>query len=568
MAGTSLIAQPLLRDTFDDATVDGARWTVFQPISIAPPSAVTETNGTLLLFRRGIVEATGTFPPGIDIEGKFRFTGDNDALSIVFRSDLSVTNQFERRGVQVALQEATARIFIIRDPFSTSAPPVQGSFTIAKNQDVRFRIVDHEDIVRLYLDSFFQPLMTLAVTNRPGGRIALYNANNPAARTAIDEFSVYPAGTTLFLDSQLAREGPIRRTNPPVVRVQSFITNAAIFYTLDGSEPSFISNEYTGPFPVNESGILRAIAYSSDFASSSLSPAIELQIVPEVRLTNLTPGGGVVQFDPAGPVYPSNSMVTVTAVPAPGWQFLRWEGALGGNSNPAGVVMTNHLGLSAVFGAAPAFTILGEGRVVTTPAEQWNEYGARVRLTAHPATASYFVRWGNAVTGTNNPVSFDFTNANPAVTVIFSALGSNRVSLVTPIEGDGRVASAPGGNTFALDQTISLLAVPDVDRVFLGWTGDANSRTNPLALLMNSSKVVTARFGHAVRFLPAASGWNGHGFALSFTGQIGTAYELQASSNFVDWMSVAPLLNETGRVSFTHSGAVNFPTLFYRVVGP
>ena len=76
MAGTSLIAQPLLRDTFDDATVDGARWTVFQPISIAPPSAVTETNGTLLLFRRGIVEATGTFPPGIDIEGKTLTLGE------------------------------------------------------------------------------------------------------------------------------------------------------------------------------------------------------------------------------------------------------------------------------------------------------------------------------------------------------------------------------------------------------------------------------------------------------------------------------------------------------------
>ncbi len=568
MAGTSLIAQPLLRDTFDDATVDDTLWTALKPLSNAPPTAVTETNGTLLLFRRGIVEATGVFPPSIDIEGKFRFTGDSDAFSIVFRSDLSLTNQFERRGVQVALQEATAKIFIIRDPFSTSAPPVQGSFTIAKNQDVRFRIVDHEDVVRLYLDSFLQPLMTLAVTNRLGDRIALYNANNMAARTAIDEFSVYPVGTTLFLDNRLVREGPVRRTNAPVVRIQSFITNAAVFYTLDGSEPSFISSEYTGPFPVNASGTLRAIAYSSDFSTSSLSPAVELQIIPDVVLTNLTPGGGVVQFDPAGAVYPSNSMVRVTAVPAAGWQFLRWEGALDGDSNPASLVMTNHLGLRAVFGAAPALTILGEGQVLTTPAEQWTEYGARVRFTAYPSPPSYFVRWGNAVTGTNNPVSFVFTNANTAVTVIFSALGPNQVSLVTPIEGDGRVASAPGGNTFALEQTISLLAVPDADRVFLGWSGDANSRTNPLTLLMDSSKVVTARFGHAVRFLPAASGWAGNGFTLSFTGQIGAAYELQASWNFVDWMSVAPLLNETGRVSFTHADAFNFPTLFYRVVGP
>lgn len=575
LAGISLSAQPLLRDTFDDGTVDDTLWTVLKPLSNAPPTAVTETNGTLLLFRRGIVEATGTFPPSIDIEGKFRFTGDSDAFSIVFRSDLSLTNQFERRGVQVSLQQATGRFFIIRDPFSTSAPPVQGSFTIAKNQDVRFRIVDYADVVQVYMHlvseengNLFNPKLSLAVTNRLGDRITLYNANNTAARTAIDEFSVYPVGTTLFLDNRLVREGPIRRTNAPVVRVQSFITNATVFYTLDGSEPSFISSEYIGPFPVNASGTLRAIAYSSDFSTSSLSPAIELQIIPDVVLTNLTPGGGVVQFEPAGPVYPSNSVVTGTALPAPGWQFVRWEGAAAGESNPTAIAMTNHAGVRAVFAAVPAFTVVGNGQPATTPEGPLLEYGARVRFTAYPSSGSYFVRWGNAISGTNNPVSIFFTNANTAVTVLFAALGPNLVSLVTPIEGDGRVGSAPGGNTFALGQTISLLAVPDADRVFLGWTGDAASRANPLSLLMDGSKFVTARFGQTVRFLPASNRWSGEGFSLSFTGQAGVVYELQASSNFVDWIGVAPLFNETGRVTHVHGEAVNTPWLFYRVVGP
>ncbi len=169
-------AQPLFHDGFNDAVIDTELWSVTRPFSNVPPTTVTSTNGSLVLFRRGIVEATGSFPPSLDIEGKFRFTGDNDTLSVVFRSDLTVTNQFERLGVQVAMQEATSRIFIIRDPFSTSAPPVQGTFSIAKNTDVRFRIVDHEDVVRLYLDNFLQPLMTLAVTNRRGDRIALYNS--------------------------------------------------------------------------------------------------------------------------------------------------------------------------------------------------------------------------------------------------------------------------------------------------------------------------------------------------------------------------------------------------------
>ena len=569
LVGFALAAQSaLLRDTFDEQVVDERLWNVVLPITSAPRSTVTETNGNLVLFRRGIVEATGAFPASLDMEGKFRFTGDNDALSIVFRSDLTVTNQFERRGVQVALQESTAKIFIIRDPFSTSAPPVQGSFAIAKNQDVRFRIVDHEDVIRLYLDSFLQPLMTLAVTNRRGDRIAIYNANGTAARTALDEFSVHPVGTTLLLDNRIVREGPLHRTNAAQVRIQSFFTNAAIFYTLDGSEPSFISSEYTAPFALESSATLRAIAYSSDFANTSLSPSIEVQIIPDVVLTNLTLGGGVIQFDPPGPVYPSNTIVTVTALPAPGWQFLRWEGAAEGKNTQTLVVMTNHVGVRAVFGAAPAFTIVGNGRPVTTPEGPVLEYGARVRYTAYPAAGNYFVRWGNAVTGTNNPVSFVFTNANAAVTVLFAALGANQVSLVTSIDGNGRVASAPGGNTFSLGQTVSLLAVPDTDQVFLDWSGAASSRTNPISLLMDASKVVTARFRQAVRFHPVPHARDSNGFTLSFSGQPGITFELQTSSNLVDWMPITSLLNETGKVSFIHADATNHSALFYRVLWP
>ena len=568
VSAASSPAQPLIHDTFDDATIDPALWSVARPFTTSPPSTVTETNGNLVLFRRGIVEAAGSFPASLDIEGKFRFTGDNDALSIVFRSDLTATNQFERRGVQVALQEATSKIFIVRDPFSTSAPPVQGSFKIDKNQDVRFRIVDHEDVIRLYLDSFLQPLMTLAVTNRRGDRIAIYNSTGTAARTALDEFSVHPVATCLFLDSRLVREGPLRRTNAVQVRIQSFITNATIFYTLDGSEPSYFNSEFTTPFMVGSSAMLRAIAYSSDFLSSSLSPAVELHIIPDVTLTNLTPGGGVIQFAPPGPVYPSNTVVTATALPAPGWQFLRWEGEATGDNNPALIPMTNHLGVRAVFGAAPAFNIVGNGQVVATPESSVQEYGARLRYTAYPSAGSTFVRWGNAVTGTNNPVSLVFTNANVAATVLFAALGANQFSLVTPIDGNGHVGSAPGGNTFTLGQTVSLLALPDTDHIFLGWKGDANARTNPLSLLMDRSKVVIARFGQSVRFQPVLHAWDANGFALSFTGRIGMTFELQASPDFVDWTTVAPLLNETGRVTFQHTDAVNHPSLFYRVVGP
>ncbi len=110
--------------------------------------------------------------------------------------------------------------------------------------------------------------------------------------------------------------------------------------------------------------------------------------------------------------------------------------------------------------------------------------------------------------------------------------------------------------------------MPDPGHIFLGWSGGATASTNPISLLMDGSKVVAARFVQAVRFLPSLNKWSGGGFSLSFTGQVGVAYELQASSNFLDWTSVAPLLNETGRVTFQHTDAVTQPNLFYRVLGP
>src|SRR6185503_2113711 len=114
------------------------------------------------------------------------------------------------------------------------------------------------------------------------------------------------------------------------VKLQPFYTNSQAFYTLDGTAPSFISTEYTGPFTIAASATLRAVSYRSDFLESVESPAIEVQVVPDVVLTNETPGGGVIQFSPPGPVYPSNTLVSLTASPAPGWQFVRWEGAVSG----------------------------------------------------------------------------------------------------------------------------------------------------------------------------------------------------------------------------------------------
>ena len=186
IAGTLSAQAPLLRDDFEDRTVDPALWRVSLPFSNPPPSTVAETNGNLVLFRRGVLDSRRIFAGSLDIQGKFRFTGENDTLSVVFRSDLTVTNQAERRGVQAALQESTGRVFLIPEPFVSM--PTAGSFVIAKNQDVTFRVTDNGDLVRLYLDDLFFPVMSVTITNRRGSHISLYNSISTAGRAQVDHF--------------------------------------------------------------------------------------------------------------------------------------------------------------------------------------------------------------------------------------------------------------------------------------------------------------------------------------------------------------------------------------------
>ena len=557
---------PLLEDDFDDGVIDSALWRVSLPFSNALPSSAAETGGGLVLFRRGGIDSLGTFAGSLDIQGKFRFTGDNDTLSVVFRSDLTVTNQAERRGVQAALQESTGRVFLIPEPFAST--PTSGVFMIAKNQDVTFRITDNGDLVKLYLNDLFFPVMSVAITNRRGSHVSLYNSLHPAGRAQVDHFSVRLLLTSIFIDDQLIHEGPVSKATALQVKFQPFYTNSQVYYTLDGTEPSFVSTEYTGPFTIAASATIRAISYRADFLDSTGSPAIEVQVVPEVTLTNETLGGGIVQFDPPGPTHFSNTVVSMTAVAAPGWQFLRWDGAVGGRMTSNSVTMTNHLAVRAVFGTGLTLSSIGSGQVQTHPPGPIHAYGSRVRVMAVPSSGSYFIRWANSLAGNSSPGTLVVTNAAPGISALFSGLVGDQVSLTLLVDGFGTVSLSPAMNVFTNDQSVTLTALPDIDQVFLGWTGDASDSTNPLRVMMDASKTLTARFAPGVKFQPALSKFDTNGFLLLIRGQPGFAFGLQASSDLLEWDWVATLTNVDGNLLYQHHAATNQPMLFYRVVAP
>jgi len=60
-------------------------------------------------------------------------------------------------------------------------------------------------------------------------------------------------------------------------------------------------------------------------------------------------GSGQVQFEPPGGPYPEGTVVTLTAMPDPGWFFSHWGGALSGSANPDNLVMDDNKAIIATF---------------------------------------------------------------------------------------------------------------------------------------------------------------------------------------------------------------------------
>jgi hypothetical protein len=76
---------------------------------------------------------------------------------------------------------------------------------------------------------------------------------------------VVEAKTTIFLDGKYFNGKDVKKTESAIVSLFTHFPQGEIFYTLDGTKPTFTSTPYTDPFQLTKSATIRAIAYSADF---------------------------------------------------------------------------------------------------------------------------------------------------------------------------------------------------------------------------------------------------------------------------------------------------------------
>jgi hypothetical protein len=78
-------------------------------------------------------------------------------------------------------------------------------------------------------------------------------------------------------------------------------------------------------------------------------------------------GNGSVAMDPPGGNYYAGTEVTITATPAPGWEFVEWTGNWAGTVNPATITMDASYTMTAVFANTPLKAPTGLGIISITP---------------------------------------------------------------------------------------------------------------------------------------------------------------------------------------------------------
>jgi hypothetical protein len=214
----------------------------------------------------------------------------------------------------------------------------------------------------------------------------------------------------------------------------------------------------------------------------------------------------------SGP-FAAGELVNLEAIPAQGYHFVSWSGALTGSANPTAIAMDGDRLVLAEF-AVNSYTLSVTGVhgtlmvddvAETVPYSASYDYGAVVTLEAVPDVGYEFVGWSGDVTGTANPL--DITIAGDMAVVANFRLGHHSLSLSGAggmVKVDGVARALPWVGQYDYGSVVELEAAPDSCMRFLAWSGDLLGRESPVTLTMDTSKNITAEFSSIVVFRDVA----------------------------------------------------------------
>lgn len=185
--------------------------------------------------------------------------------------------------------------------------------------------------------------------------------------------------------------------------------------------------------------------------------AVAFAAKPVFKLSKTTTGAGTIQNSPGGDMFHEGEPVTLTAVPAPGWEFAGWSGAVTGASNPVSLTMDGNKSVTANFIQVPP-------SISTPPASQTVNAGQTATFTvAASGTAPFNYQWqknGSDIAGANGS-GLTLSNvhngdAGTYAVVVSNAAGSaTSVGAVLTVITPPTITTQPAAQSAPLGSSIS-----------------------------------------------------------------------------------------------------------------
>ena len=132
------------------------------------------------------------------------------------------------------------------------------------------------------------------------------------------------------------------------------------------------------------------------------------------------------------------------------------------------------------------------GGVVSPSGMGWFDNGQSATLAAAGNPGYTFSGWSGDAGGTASPIPVTM-DGNKTVTANFTQ-DQYTVTVNLSSSGVGLVSRVPDKATYVYGDQVQLTAVANPGYTFSGWSGAASGTTNPLTIMMDGSKTVTANF--------------------------------------------------------------------------
>ncbi len=319
------------------------------------------------------------------------------------------------------------------------------------------------------------------------------------------------------------------------------------------SVASSLSSEQASAVQSPPSTVAASELPSAVQSSSSVTATEATRVALE---TTVSGNGAIRSTDVA---YAAGAVATLVAVPDTGWRFAGWSGDASGTDNPLQLVMDDTKNVTATFAVA-IYTIAATSGPDGTIRPSGNAdvaYGGSLTFVMNPA-AHYHVEDviadGTSV-GAVTSYTFTHTTSDHTIEATFAL---DRATLTTSVVGDG--AMDPSQGTYDYGDEVTVTATPSNGARFVGWGGDASGAANPLAVIMDGNRWITAVFAPDVYAITSTVDGRGAivpggGLSIEFGGSqtyaITPAEHYHVSDVVVDGMSVGAVEAYT----FTEVGA-------------